>query len=762
MTSGSPRVLIYAPAPPARCRSPGCASTPRSCPASTPRSPAASAPTRRSTSAPAPASASPTAGRRAPRRALPAHRPPPRPRGLRPALPAGSRPRPFRPRRHRNHGRRGALPAAARRLLPRLGRPYRSRHPPPLYDRRHLHRRAALFDRAALVLAASQALRDRVLGLGSPPGRTEVHYLGIDRGLFDGVRADAGGRRIAMVGRLVRSKGTHFAIEALPPAPRPPSRRRARDPRRRPGAPRASKRQAAGLPVTFLGAGSQRDARALLARARRALPPLHHPRRPPRRNPRPRRRRSPGHGRAGGGRRHRRHPRGRPRRRHRPPGSRRPPRRARRGARAPADRRRPSTPGCRRRPGARAPTASTRAPTSPASPTATRACSPALSAPPPASPRHRPRRPEPHRDHVARRHRRRPRTPARCAVPLAGEARHRIAERRTRRLQRTDARQRRRRQRVAQQRALGRDLATGSAQRCVHVAQRRGRLRPPVVGQAQQRLLGPGDRLPRPELLGRHLLPVALDVGRQPLQLQPARLRCEPLGDQRPRRVQLLPPPSRSAAPSARSAGPATPSRPAATGSAAPSSPPAWRRPLAAPRRAPPAAPPPPPPRHLLGKAHRLRPAQLRLQPRPLGSKLDRPRLQQLDLPRRRDRVARQPQRRRILQPVDPARQRQRLHHPQARPEGIGPRRSARPRAHRSADTRSPAPSAELAAPPWLSPASRVIDPRRELRRRRPLRRDLAQHRQRHASRGARPRIRHRRRDTRRPAIRTRSSAPSR
>jgi colanic acid/amylovoran biosynthesis glycosyltransferase len=141
---------------------------------------------------------------------------------------------------------------------------------PSLYERRHLRARPRLFAEAALVLAASRALRDRLVELGADPARTEVHYLGIDRDLFDGGPGGApGGRRIAMVGRLVRSKGAHFALEAL-----------ALLHRRLPGVELAilgdgperagleRKARAAGLPVRFLGAGSQQDARALLAGAR--------------------------------------------------------------------------------------------------------------------------------------------------------------------------------------------------------------------------------------------------------------------------------------------------------------------------------------------------------------------------------------------------------------------------------------------------------------------------------------------------------------
>jgi glycosyltransferase involved in cell wall biosynthesis len=126
-----------------------------------------------------------------------------------------------------------------------------------------------MFDQADLVLAASRALRETVIEVGGDPARTEVHYLGVDRLLFDGVRSDSGGRRIAMVGRLVPSKGTHFALEAL---------RLLKG--RVPGVelsiigegPERGRlqRQAgeAGLPVRFLGARSPREARDLLAGAR--------------------------------------------------------------------------------------------------------------------------------------------------------------------------------------------------------------------------------------------------------------------------------------------------------------------------------------------------------------------------------------------------------------------------------------------------------------------------------------------------------------
>ncbi len=140
---------------------------------------------------------------------------------------------------------------------------------PTLYERRHLHRRPRLFREAALVLAGSEWLRRAVVALGSDPATTEVHSLGIDRCLFDGRRSEPGGHRIAMIGRLVRSKGTHFALDALTLL-----RQRLPDAELDiiGGGPEqaALERTAAErrLPVRFHGAQGQAAARALLARSR--------------------------------------------------------------------------------------------------------------------------------------------------------------------------------------------------------------------------------------------------------------------------------------------------------------------------------------------------------------------------------------------------------------------------------------------------------------------------------------------------------------
>ena len=140
---------------------------------------------------------------------------------------------------------------------------------PNRYEQVHLRRRRAMLDQAALVLTVSDWLRDEVIALGSAPGKTEVHYLGVDRAIFDGRRGTEDPQLIAMVGRLVRFKGTHFALEAF-------RLLRERLPHFRVEIIGAGPEQAAleqmaakhNLPVRFLGARSHIEARDLFARAR--------------------------------------------------------------------------------------------------------------------------------------------------------------------------------------------------------------------------------------------------------------------------------------------------------------------------------------------------------------------------------------------------------------------------------------------------------------------------------------------------------------
>lgn len=87
--------------------------------------------------------------------------------------------------------------------------------PRTFYERLHLHRRTPLFRQAQLVLTCSHWLRRRVIDLGCPPAQVETHYLGVDRAVFDGRRANDGGHRIAMVGRLIPIKGFDLALESI-------------------------------------------------------------------------------------------------------------------------------------------------------------------------------------------------------------------------------------------------------------------------------------------------------------------------------------------------------------------------------------------------------------------------------------------------------------------------------------------------------------------------------------------------------------------
>ncbi len=137
------------------------------------------------------------------------------------------------------------------------------------YDRLHLARRERMFDQAALILTVSEWLRQEVVALGADEKKTEVHYLGVDRQVFDGIRSSDGSSRVAMVGRLVRLKGTHFALEAfrllLPRVSGLTVEIIGDGPERA-----ALERTVAefGLPVSFLGAQSQEETRNLLARSR--------------------------------------------------------------------------------------------------------------------------------------------------------------------------------------------------------------------------------------------------------------------------------------------------------------------------------------------------------------------------------------------------------------------------------------------------------------------------------------------------------------
>jgi glycosyltransferase involved in cell wall biosynthesis len=77
--------------------------------------------------------------------------------------------------------------------------------------RRNLH---SVFDRAALILAVSQFIRDRVLEFGADPAKVRVHHTGV--ALPEAVDGTAAKQwDLAFVGRFVPKKGLDDLIEAV-------------------------------------------------------------------------------------------------------------------------------------------------------------------------------------------------------------------------------------------------------------------------------------------------------------------------------------------------------------------------------------------------------------------------------------------------------------------------------------------------------------------------------------------------------------------
>jgi colanic acid/amylovoran biosynthesis glycosyltransferase len=72
-----------------------------------------------------------------------------------------------------------------------------------------------LFEQGALFLAVSDAVRDRALRAGYPPGRTFTLYNGVDTDYFTPAAQAPEPGLILHVGRLVEKKGTRLLIEAL-------------------------------------------------------------------------------------------------------------------------------------------------------------------------------------------------------------------------------------------------------------------------------------------------------------------------------------------------------------------------------------------------------------------------------------------------------------------------------------------------------------------------------------------------------------------
>lgn len=71
-----------------------------------------------------------------------------------------------------------------------------------------------LFGEARAIIAVSAWLREQVLAAGCPADKLVQHYIGIDLEKFPATRRESAAPTLLFVGRLVKSKGAHLAIEA--------------------------------------------------------------------------------------------------------------------------------------------------------------------------------------------------------------------------------------------------------------------------------------------------------------------------------------------------------------------------------------------------------------------------------------------------------------------------------------------------------------------------------------------------------------------
>ena len=84
---------------------------------------------------------------------------------------------------------------------------------------RYILLRRRLFERGALFLAVSDAVRARAIRLGYPAGRTVTLHNGVDIDYFTPAAEAPEPGLILHVGRLVEKKGTRLLLEALPRCP---------------------------------------------------------------------------------------------------------------------------------------------------------------------------------------------------------------------------------------------------------------------------------------------------------------------------------------------------------------------------------------------------------------------------------------------------------------------------------------------------------------------------------------------------------------
>lgn len=91
------------------------------------------------------------------------------------------------------------------------------RHRGRFYQERYLQQRQRLFREAAMVIAVSQFIGDRLLVAGCPPEKLRVHYIGVDRRqLYPNPRVRQEREPVILfVGRLVEKKGCRYFLEAI-------------------------------------------------------------------------------------------------------------------------------------------------------------------------------------------------------------------------------------------------------------------------------------------------------------------------------------------------------------------------------------------------------------------------------------------------------------------------------------------------------------------------------------------------------------------
>lgn len=130
-------------------------------------------------------------------------------------------------------------------------------------NRRHLRQ---AFDRAALVIAVSEFIRDRAVALGADPARVRVHHIGVP--VPPPLPAAPKRWDVIFVGRFVAKKGVDDLVEAagmLPAARRPRLLFVGSGPLEAPVRRRAAE---LGLDATFLGAQTPEAVRRHLAESR--------------------------------------------------------------------------------------------------------------------------------------------------------------------------------------------------------------------------------------------------------------------------------------------------------------------------------------------------------------------------------------------------------------------------------------------------------------------------------------------------------------